>query len=84
MSKLSFKRIVTASRRDLWLVWALACWLCMSSSSQAQTAEFTQNTGGSNAMTLQVPLANYLGRGVSLPVTLHYSTRGRSLSETGG
>jgi RHS repeat-associated protein len=45
-------------------------------SVQAQTAEFTQNTKGSNAMTMQVPLANYPGRGVSLPVTLHYSTSG--------
>src|SRR5260370_42463487 len=42
----------------------------------AQSAEFTQNTKVSNAMTMQVPLANYPGRGVSLPVTLHYSTSG--------
>jgi RHS repeat-associated protein len=27
-------------------------------------------------MTLQVPLASYPGRGISLPVTLHYSTQG--------
>ena len=49
---------------------------CLALSGRAQTAQFTQNTGGSNAMTLQVPLANYPGRGVSLPITLHYSTRG--------
>jgi hypothetical protein len=42
----------------------------------AQTAEFTQNSGGSNAVTMQVPLATYPGRGINLPITLHYSTRG--------
>src|SRR5574338_700239 len=41
---------------------------------QAQTVEFTQNTGGSRAMTLEVPLGSYPGRGASLPVSLRYST----------
>ncbi len=45
-------------------------------SAIAQTAEFTQNNKGSNAVTTQVNLGNYPGRGVSLPVTLHYSSRG--------
>lgn len=53
-----------------------ACMVVMSSTAIGQTAEFTQNTKGSNSMTMQVPLANYPGRGVSLPVTLHYSTSG--------
>jgi RHS repeat-associated protein len=55
---------------------ALLCLPWFGSSLQAQNAEFTQNTKGSNAMTMQVPLANYPGRGISLPVTLHYSTQG--------
>ena len=42
----------------------------------AQDAQFTQNMGGSHAMTLQVPLANYPGRGAALPVNLNYSTVG--------
>src|SRR6266852_3546150 len=42
----------------------------------AQTAEFTQGNKGSNAVTMQVPLGNYPGRGVSLPVSLNYSTQG--------
>lgn len=42
----------------------------------AQSAEFTQNTKGTNAMTIEVPLGNYPGRGISLPVTLRYSTSG--------
>lgn len=41
----------------------------------AQSAEFTQNSGGATAVSLEVPLANYPGRGMSLPVTLHYSSR---------
>ena len=59
-----------------WCAWAVVVCLSCVLSAQAQTAEFTQNTKGSNAMTMQVPLANYPGRGVSLPVTLHYSTSG--------
>ena len=43
---------------------------------QAQEAEFTQNMGGSHAMTIEVPLADYPGRGIGLPVTLRYSTGG--------
>src|SRR5712691_4768761 len=62
--------------RLFWLVVALLCLPWLGSSLQAQTAEFTQNTKGSNAMTMHVPLANYSGRGVSLPVTLNYSTQG--------
>ena len=46
------------------------------STASAQSAEFTQNTGGSNSMTIQVPLASYPGRGISLPVNLSYSSRG--------
>src|SRR5712691_1654261 len=62
--------------RLFWLVVALLCLPWLGSSLQAQTAEFTQNAKGSNAMTMHVPLANYPGRGVSLPVTLNYSTQG--------
>ena len=41
-----------------------------------QVAEFTQNTGANRAVTIEVPLANYPGRGVSMPVTLRYSSGG--------
>jgi RHS repeat-associated protein len=44
--------------------------------AKAQEAEFTQNKSGSHAMTLEVPLTNYPGRGVSVPVRLTYSTSG--------
>ena len=44
-------------------------------SANGQTAEFTQNSPGSNTMTMQVPLRAYPGRGVSLPVSLYYSTK---------
>jgi RHS repeat-associated protein len=43
---------------------------------QAQNAEFTQNTKNLNAVTLEVPLANYPGRGINLPITLRYSSQG--------
>jgi RHS repeat-associated protein len=43
---------------------------------QAQSVEFTQNRRISHAMTLEVPLTSYPGRGVSMPVTLRYSTGG--------
>lgn len=42
----------------------------------AQTAEFTQGSKNSNTLTLEVPLGNYPGRGISLPVTLRYSSQG--------
>ncbi len=42
---------------------------------QAQTAQFTQNSPTTNTMSLQVPLANYPGRGASLPVSLYYSAK---------
>lgn len=41
----------------------------------AQTAEFTQNSKNSNSMNFEVPLGNYPGRGISLPVTLRYSSQ---------
>jgi hypothetical protein len=47
-----------------------------SPSAKAQTAEFTQNSKNSNSMTLEVPLSNYPGRGINLPITLHYSSSG--------
>ena len=46
------------------------------SPSLAQTAEFTQGSKGSNTVSIEVPLGNYPGRGVSLPVTLRYSSSG--------
>jgi RHS repeat-associated protein len=54
----------------------LLWWLLSALTIQAQVTDFTQNTHGTNAMTMQVPLANYPGRGVNLPITLNYSTNG--------
>lgn len=59
-------------------------WMCVLSivvalsglRAQAQEASFTQNSGGSNVMGFEVPLADYPGRGIGLPVTLRYSTGG--------
>jgi RHS repeat-associated protein len=73
MARILQSRIASGLRVALCV--AAVCLSC-ALSAQAQTAEFTQNTKGSNAMTMQVPLANYPGRGVGLPVTLHYSTSG--------
>src|SRR5919106_4697762 len=47
------------------------CW-----QARAQEAQFTQNPNTSRAMTVEVPLANYPGRGISLPVKLRYSSQG--------
>jgi len=41
-----------------------------------QDAEFTQNSKNSHEMSVEVPLANYPGRGDGLPVTLSYSSDG--------
>lgn len=52
------------------------CFLSAPIRVQGQSAEHTQNTPTSRAVTLQVPLADYPGRGGSLPVRLTYSTQG--------
>jgi hypothetical protein len=41
----------------------------------AQTAEFTQNAKNSNSVSFEVPLGSYPGRGISLPITLRYSSQ---------
>src|SRR5262245_2145151 len=51
-------------------------WIGSGSIVQAQNAEFTQNSKNLNTVTLEVPLANYPGRGVNLPITLRYSSQG--------
>jgi RHS repeat-associated protein len=48
--------------------------VALSLQAQAQNAEFTQNNRNSHAMTLEVPLVVYPGRGASMPVTLRYSS----------
>jgi len=56
---------------------AMLSWLCLlASPTLGQTAEFTQANKSSSAMSLDVSLGNVPGRGVSLPVNLHYSTQG--------
>jgi RHS repeat-associated protein len=42
----------------------------------AQTAEFTQNSKNNNALTVEIPLGNYPGRGFNLPISLRYSSQG--------
>jgi RHS repeat-associated protein len=43
---------------------------------QGQSAEFTQGNKSSSTVSLDVPLGNYPGRGIRLPVNLHYSSQG--------
>src|SRR5258707_3176020 len=76
MNKLrSHPTMAALSRISLGFCALLVCGL-LGSPAMGQTAEFTQNTGGTNAMTMQVPLASYPGRGINLPITLNYSTSG--------
>jgi RHS repeat-associated protein len=77
MNRLASKRIVTASRRASWLIWAIACLAGMCASVRAQNVQFTQGSVGSGLdNTIQVSLASYPGRGATnLPVTLSYSSR---------
>src|SRR2546421_7133499 len=77
MANIYSQSIVRRSSRIIMGGVALLFWLLVSGLTiQAQTADFTQNTGGTNAMTMQVPLASYPGRGINLPITLNYSTSG--------
>ncbi|HEV7684380.1 MAG TPA: BPSL0067 family protein [Pyrinomonadaceae bacterium] len=57
------------------LVFCAAFWGALLTSTQAQTAQFTQGQSGTNTNTLQVPLGNYPGRGISLPINLNYSSK---------
>lgn len=43
--------------------------------ANAQTVEFTQGSKSANTVNLNVPLANYPGRGIDLPVRLNYSSK---------
>src|SRR5688572_30922671 len=54
----------------------LAVYAMQAPSLMAQTAEFTQNAKNNNAVAIEVPLGNYPGRGVTLPVKLRYSSHG--------
>lgn len=60
--------------RFFWL--ALIALICWGSSARAQSAEFTQGNKTANVVSLEVPLGSYPGRGVNLPITLHYSSSG--------
>ena len=55
---------------------ALVCLTFICSTTRAQTAEFTQSAKSGNAMTIQVPLVSYPGRGINLPINLTYTTQG--------
>ena len=55
---------------------AIFCFANVSRTVQAQTTELTQNAPQSHNVTFDVPLANYAGRGVGVPVKLTYSTEG--------
>lgn len=67
------KSAVTGISRSL-CVSLLIIFTCLQ--AQAQNAEFTQNGGTTRAVSMEVPLANYPGRGISLPVKLRYSNAG--------
>lgn len=53
---------------------AILTLVSIASSTSAQTVEFTQNSKATTTMNLSVPLTNYPGRGISLPVNLSYSS----------
>src|SRR5258708_25939944 len=82
MEQLPMKRLfprrllLAASRVVCCCAWSLIYLVRFCSSSQAKPAEFTQNSKGSNSVTMQVPLGNYPGRGVSLPIGLNYWSQG--------
>src|SRR5689334_19940232 len=59
-----------------FLLMVIACVFFKVSNVHCQSAEFTQENKSSNAVSLEVSLAKYPGRGISLPVNLHYSTQG--------
>ncbi len=76
------KRLIARSiSADVLKVFGCVCLaiFCLANTSrtvQAQTTELTQNAPQSHNVTLDVPLANYAGRGVGVPVKLTYSTEG--------
>ena len=67
-----------SQRASVWItLFALVCLIFLGHGlSQAQTAEFTQNSKSSNSLTMEVPLGTYPGRGLSMPVNLRYSSQG--------
>src|SRR6266545_2016277 len=72
-------RLRLSFRSTQWISLVIVSFVALtigSPSAAGQSAEFTQNTGGATGVTVDVPLGNYQGRGISLPVTLHYSSRG--------
>src|SRR5882672_9566192 len=75
-SSFTTERAEIAVRLLMRIALAIALTTMAVSLGNAQTAEFTQNSKGTNAVTTQVPLGNYPGRAVSLPITLNYSTSG--------
>jgi YD repeat-containing protein len=70
--KSHFRALRTACFRFAFLI---TCLFALDLSAQAQTAQFTQGSTGTNTMSLQVPLGNLPGRGVSLPINLNYSSK---------
>lgn len=70
------KKPIELLGKALWLGGLLVCFVLSGTRGQAQTVEFTQNHSGNHTMSLQVPLAAYPGRGLSVPVTLQYSSQG--------
>jgi RHS repeat-associated protein len=77
MKRVSGRRVWKQVLKACWCVGAtVICVLSVLLRVHGQSAEFTQNTGSGHDVTFHVPLANYPGRGVSMPVKLTYSTRG--------
>lgn len=69
-------RIFACARNASLLALGLLTWFAIPSSASAQNIQFTQGSVGSSlGNTLQVPLREYPGRGMSLPVTLYYSSQ---------
>lgn len=76
MKRLSARIYADGMQATACICIAILCFAYASRPLKAQTAEFTQNTIDSHSVTVEVPLANYPGHGLNMPVKLNYSTNG--------
>lgn len=76
MKRLSVRRMFTNLCKACGVCAVVLFCLSAGIPVHGQTAEFTQNNSASHTVTLQVPLAEYPGRGGSVPVKLNYSSSG--------
>ncbi|HKV37219.1 MAG TPA: RHS repeat-associated core domain-containing protein [Pyrinomonadaceae bacterium] len=75
MKRLSAYRTLPTIFKSGGICVVVLCFLSVGLRVHGQVAEFTQNGAETRTVTLQVPLAEYPGRGGSVPVRLTYSTQ---------